>query len=539
MKDLRDKTLWQALEEAMSKDPNNLAVIHNDQALSYQAVFNRIERLSIGLLKLGVKKGDKVSVWCPSCPEWIISKFAIASIGCILVPISTRFKTYELSYVLSHSDSSTLIIGDNFLNIDFAELLKKILPEIKESAAGEIDSSSFPLLKNIICIGKSRYPGIFSYDDVEKTGEDRSFHSRLAEIRASIKPEDPVNMLYTSGTTGMPKGVLLSHYLLSTGFYVGEELMLTAQDKLLLYLPFNHCFAIINGICGSFTHGSTLVLMDPFDPEASLKTIEKYGVTALFGVPTMYLMQIEHPDFDKYDVSSLRIGMIGGAGAPPAMIQRMMDKMGIGLVSTYGMTETSCAVTQSRYGDSADLISETVGIPLPHAEMKVVDINTGKECLKGVEGEVCIKVRSQTEGYYKNEDETMKLLDQDGWVHSGDLGTVDEKGYYRITGRIKDLIIRGGENIAPAEIENFIYQHPDVQQVQVFGIPNEKLGEEVAAAIILKEGRTPTTEDIMNFCKGQIASFKVPRKIIFVSEFPVTTSGKIKKYELKRIVSEA
>jgi fatty-acyl-CoA synthase len=344
-------------------------------------------------------------------------------------------------------------------------------------------------------------------------------------------------MLYTSGTTGMPKGVQLTHALLSNAFYVGEELRFTPEDRLLLYLPFNHCFAIINGVCGSITHGSTIVIMDPFDAEESLKTIEKQQVTALFGVPTMYLAQIQQRHFDQYDVSSLRIGMIGGAGAPPAMIQEIMDRMGISLISTYGMTETSCAVTQSRYGDSAEVISETVGIALPHVEIKIINPKTHQMLPPHIEGEICMRGYSLTKGYYKNEEETNKLIDENGWIHSGDLGTIDESGYYRITGRIKDLIIRGGENIAPAEIEDFIYQHPDVSQVQVVGAPDKKFGEAVAAFIIPKEGSRLTEEDVISFCKGRIASFKIPGIVKFVSEFPTTSSGKIKKFELKKQVS--
>jgi fatty-acyl-CoA synthase len=531
-----EKTLWQALEDTVTTNPDNLAIICEDQKLTYKEFRRKVEHLSIGLLKIGVRKGDKVSVWCPNCPEWIMAKFAIASIGAVLVPISTRFKIYELSYVLKHSDSTTLIIGERILNVDFAEITKEIIPEVETNKAGELKSTTFPLLKNIICVGNPRYEGIFSYKVLENLGDDQTYQNKLEGIRNSISPDDTVNMLYTSGTTGMPKGVRLTHNLLSNAFYVGEELRLTPDDRLLLYLPFNHCFAIINGVCGSIIHGSTIVVMDPFEAEDSLKTIEKQKVTVLFGVPTMYLAQIEHPHFNRYNVTSLRIGMIGGAGAPPAMIQKMMDRMGIGLISTYGMTEASCAVTQSRYGDSAKLISETVGLPLPHVEMKVFNTKTGQTVPYNVEGEICIRGYSLTKGYYKNEEETKKLIDKEGWIHSGDLGTVDDEGYYRITGRIKDLIIRGGENIAPAEIEDFIYQHPDVQQVQVVGAPDEKLGEVVAAFIVIKEGKALTAEDVISFCKGKIASFKIPSIIRFVSEFPTTSSGKIKKFELKKAV---
>jgi fatty-acyl-CoA synthase len=536
MKTWVEKTLWQALEDTVTTNPNNLAIICEDQKLTYEEFKRKVEHLSIGLLKIGVRKGDKVSVWCPNCPEWIMAKFAIASIGAVLVPISTRFKIYELSYVLKHSDSTTLIIGEKILNVDFAEITKEIIPEVEMNKAGEINSKAFPLLKNIICVGNPRYEGIYSYQVLESLGDDQTYQNKLEEIRNSISPDDTVNMLYTSGTTGMPKGVRLTHNLLSNAFYVGEELRLTPDDRLLLYLPFNHCFAIINGVCGSIIHGSTIVVMDPFEAEDSLKTIEKQKVTVLFGVPTMYLAQIEHPHFNRYNVTSLRIGMIGGAGAPPAMIQKIMDSMGIGLISTYGMTEASCAVTQSRYGDSAKLISETVGLPLPHVEMKVFNTKTGQTVPYNVEGEICIRGYSLTKGYYKNEGETKKLIDKEGWIHSGDLGTVDDEGYYRITGRIKDLIIRGGENIAPAEIEDYIYQHPDVQQVQVVGAPDEKLGEVVAAFIVIKEGKALTAEDVISFCKGKIASFKIPSIIKFVSEFPTTSSGKIKKFELKKAV---
>ena len=536
MREWVDKTLWESLKEAAGENYNRIAVIFKDQKLTYGDFLKRVERLAIGLLKLGVKKGDKVSIWCPNCPEWLVAKFAIALIGGALVPISTRFRISELNHVLKNSDSTSIIIGEEILNINFVEMIHEILPEIEIHEAGKIESKKFPLLKNIICVGESKYKGIFPYGVVENGGDDSSYQSELEKIRNSVLIDDVVNILYTSGTTGLPKGVMLTHKLLSNAFYVGEELQLTPKDKLLLYLPFNHCFGLHNGVCGSITHGSTIILMDYFDAETSLKLIEEHKVTVLFGVPTMYLMQIDHPNFSHYDISSLRAGMIGGAGAPASMIQEIMDKMRITLISTYGMTETSCAVTQTRYRDSAELISKTVGMLLPHLEMKIMGPDKS-QLPPNIEGEICIKGPSVTKGYYNNIEETKKLIDEEGWIHSGDLGTVDERGYYRITGRLKDLIIRGGENIAPSEIENFLYQHPDIQQTQVVGIPDEKFGEAIAAVIILKAGRSLTAEDVINFCKGKIASYKVPSVVKFVSEFPTTASGKIKKYELKKMIN--
>jgi fatty-acyl-CoA synthase len=535
MRQWQRKTLWEALVEAAEENPENLAIIsQGNRELSYSALKERVIAFATGLLKLGIKKGDKISIWCPNAPEWVVAKFAIASMGAVVVPLSTRFKIHEISYILSHSDSSAVIIGDRFLNIHFAATLREILPEMDEAESGRINSDRYPFLKHIICTGNPKHPGILTFDGVNEMGDDLRDREKLKQMQSDVLPEDPVNMLYTSGTTGMPKGVILNHLLLSNAFFVGEELRLTPEDRLLLYLPFNHCFAIINGICGCVTHGSTMVLMDPFDAEISLQMIERHRVTVLFGVPTMYLMQIEHPRFKKYAISSLRTGMIGGAGAPATMIQKIMDSMGISLISTYGMTEASCAVTQTRYGDPAEVISETVGPPLPHMEIKVLDVNTKREVGGAVEGELCIRGPSLTQGYYKNEEETKRLFDEDGWLHTGDMGTKDHRGYFRITGRIKDLIIRGGENIAPAEVEGFIYQHPDVFQVQVFGVPDERWGEAVAAAIILKEGSLATAEDIISFCRGRIASFKIPSIIEFVSEFPMTSSGKIKKFELKK-----
>jgi fatty-acyl-CoA synthase len=535
MKKWVDKTLWKVLEEAAGENYNRVAVIFKDQRFTYGDFLKRVERLAIGLLRLEVKKGDKISIWCPNCPEWLVAKFAIASIGGVLVPISTRFRISELDYVLRNSNSTTILIGEEILNINFVEMIHEILPEIENHEAGKIESERFPLLKNIICVGNPKYRGIFSYGVVEKSGNDSSCQSELEKIRNSILIDDVVNILYTSGTTGLPKGVMLTHKLLSNAFYVGEELQLTPHDKLLLYLPFNHCFGLHNGVCGGITHGSTIILMDYFDAETSLKLIEKHKVTVLFGVPTMYLMQIDHPNFSHYNLSSLRTGMIGGAGAPASMIQEIMDKMGIALISTYGMTETSCAVTQTRYRDSAELVSKTVGIPLPHLEMKIIGSDKS-QLPPNVEGEICIRGPSVMKGYYNNLEETKKLIDEEGWIHSGDLGAVDEKGYYKITGRLKDLIIRGGENIAPGEIENFLYQHPDIQQAQVVGIPDEKFGEAIAAFVILKTGKSLTPEDVIHFCKGKIASYKIPSVVKFLSEFPTTAAGKIKKYELKKMI---
>ena len=532
-----DKTLWESLKEAAVENYNRIAIIFKDQRLYYRDFLKRVDRLAISLLKLGLQKGDKVSIWCPNCPEWLIAKFAIASIGGALVPISTRFRISELDYVLKNSDSSTLIIGEEILNINFVEMIHEILPEIENQEAGKIESKRFPLLKNIITVGKPQYRGIFPYRILENDGEDSNHQGKLEKIRNSVSVDDIVNILYTSGTTGLPKGVMLTHKLLSNAFYVGEELLLTSNDKLLLYLPFNHCFGLYNGVCGGITHGSTIILMDYFDAETSLKLIEEHKVTVLFGVPTMYLMQIGHPNFSHYNLSSLRAGMIGGAGAPASMIQEIMDKMRITLISTYGMTETSCAVTQTRYRDSAELVSKTVGMVLPHLEIKIIGPDK-RQLSPNIEGEVYIRGPSITKGYYSSIEETKKLIDEEGWIHSGDLGTVDERGYYRITGRLKDLIIRGGENISPSEIEYFLYQHPDIQQAQVVGIPDEKFGEAIAAFIILKTGKSLTPEDVINFCKGKIASYKIPSVVKFMSEFPTTAAGKIKKYELKKMIVE-
>jgi fatty-acyl-CoA synthase len=530
-----DKTLWKSLSEVRAAHPHGLAILYADQKLTYEDFVRRVERFAVGLLKLGVRKGDKVSIWCGNRPEWLIAKFAITSLGAVVVPINTRFKTNELEYVLVNSDSTTILLGDSLLNTDFMAIMRQVLPEIEYQEAGKIASERFPFLRNVIGLSRCEHKGVFSYPWVEDSGDDPERQTELEGLRAQVTVDDVANILYTSGTTGLPKGVMLSHRLLSNAFYVGEELRLTPDDRLLLYLPFNHCFGLHNGVCGGVTHGSTIVLMDYFDAEASLKLIERHRVTILFGVPTMYLMQIHHPRFATYDISSLRTGMIGGAGAPPSMIQEIMNAMGITLISTYGMTETSCAVTQTRYRDSAEVISQTVGQTLPHLEMKVI----GKDkSLLGpyAEGEICIRGPSVTSGYYKNWEETRKLIDEKGWVHSGDLGTFNEEGYYRITGRLKDLIIRGGENIAPSEIENFLYQHPDIQQVQVVGVPDEKLGEAVAAFVIPRPGRSLTAEDIIGFCRGKIASFKIPSVVRFVSEFPTTASGKIKKFELRELV---
>ena len=532
-----DKTLWKSLSEARVARPDGLAVLYASQKLTYEDLVRRVERFAIGLSKIGVRKGDKVSIWSGNCPEWVIAKFAIVSIGAVVVPINTRFKTSELEYVLANSDSTTILLGETLLNTDFVAIMREILPEIEFQEAGKIESERFPLLRNIIAISRCEHKGVFSYACIEGSGDDAELQTGLEALRARVTVDDVANIFYTSGTTGLPKGVMLSHRLLSNAFYVGEELRLTPDDRLLLYLPFNHCFGLHNGVCGGITHGSTIVLMDYFDAEVSLKLIERHRVTVLFGVPTMYLMQIHHPRFASYDISSLRTGMIGGAGAPASMIQEIMDAMGITLISTYGMTETSCAVTQTRYRDSAEVISQTVGQVLPHLEMKVI----GKDkCPLGpdVEGEICIRGPSVTSGYYKNLEETRKLIDEEGWVHSGDLGTFNEEGYYRITGRLKDLIIRGGENIAPSEIESFLYQHPDIQQVQVVGVPDEKFGEAVAAFVIPRPGSSLTAEDLIGFCRGRIATFKIPSVVRFVSEFPVTASGKIKKFELRKMVTE-
>jgi fatty-acyl-CoA synthase len=528
------KTFIDVFDEAAERYANRIAIIFQDYEMTYRELGERVNRLAKGLVSLGVGKGDHVSIWLPNSIEWIICKFAIIKAGAVMIPVNTRYKSKEVEYILRQSDTTTLFMTDRFLHTDFLSILREILPDLGQAEIGKLKSARLPVLRNIILNSDRAIAGCVKYVDVMEMGRRSSEEDLLESMKKSVLPSDIVNIQYTSGTTGEPKGAMLTHRMLLGAFGIMQILNLTERDRLILPLPFFHCFANLNGLLPFMMSGGSIVLMDIFHPEEELRLIEKHRCTVIYGVPTMYIMMLSSPKFDSFDLSSLRTGNLGGSPPPIKLVKDILFKMGVReLTANYGMTENSCSVCATRIGDPPEVIAATVGRPFPLVEAKVVDIRTRKEQAPGHEGLVYIRGPYVMEGYYKKSKETREAIDEEGWLNTGDLGKLDEKGNFTLTGRHKDLIMPGGENVSPAEVENFIFEHPSVRDVQVVGVPDERLGEVVMAFIILKQGAICTEEDFILFCKSRMASFKVPKYVRFVEEFPLTPTGKIQKFKLR------
>ncbi len=534
------KTMGEVLDETASKYPNNDALVYVDRNLryTYKEFKEKCDQLAKGLLKLGIKKGEHVAVWAYNVPEWVLLQFALAKIGAVLVTVNTYYKAHELEYVLRQSDSTTLFLVKGFKDVDYVETIYKVVPELKESSPGELKSKKLPLLKRVIFIGKEKYPGMLNFSEVMDLGKEVS-DEELKEREKELDCYDVVNMQYTSGTTGFPKGVMLTHYnIINNAYWVGNYMRLTEKDKLCIPVPFFHCFGCVLSTLNCVTHGATMVPIEIFDAEKVLQAIHKEKCTAVNGVPTMFVRELNHPDFDKYDMSSLRTGIMAGAPCPVELMKRVIEDMHAREITIcYGLTEASPVITQTRRDDPIEKRVETVGKPLPHVEVKIVDPETGKELPPNTPGELIAKGYNIMKGYYKMPEATAKAI-RDGWLYTKDLAKMDEEGYIYILGRVDDMIIRGGENVYPREIEEFLYRHPKIKEVQVVGVPHKEYGEEVAAFIQLKEGEQATEEEIKEYCKKNIARYKVPKYIFFTDEWPLTASGKIQKFKLREIAKE-
>jgi fatty-acyl-CoA synthase len=531
-------TIGGLLDQMAERFPDNDALVYVDRGLRYSyCEFNQVcRRVAKGLLKLGVKKGDHVSIWATNVPEWVILSFATAKIGAVLVTVNTSYRTSELEYILKQSDSGYLFLVKGFKDIDYMETLYEVVPELRNSAPGTLQSELLPFLKQVVYIGEETPAGTINFNDLYEMGDAVS-DGELGEIERSIDIHDVINMQYTSGTTGFPKGVMLTHYnLTNNGFHIGECMKFTEKDRLCIPVPFFHCFGSVLAVMASVTHGSTMVPIVTFNPLQVLQSIEKERCTAVHGVPTMFIAELEHPDFDKFDLTSMRTGIMAGSVCPIEVMKRAVNDMHVTeITSVYGQTEASPGITQTRTEDSIELRVSTVGRALPGAEVKIVDIETGATLPPGKQGELCGRGYMVMKGYYKMPEETAKVIDADGWLHTGDLAVMDENGYCKITGRIKNMIIRGGENIYPKEIEEFLYTHPKVSDVQVYGVPDRKFGEQVMAAIVLKKGMEMTEDEVKAFCKGKIANYKIPKYVKFVDSYPMTASGKIQKFKLREM----
>ena len=534
---LYDLTLGDWLEKWARETPSKEAIVYSDRNLrfTYEQLNNRVDNLARGFLEIGVEKGSHVGIWATNVPDWLTILYACAKIGAICVTVNTSYKQSELEYLCKNSDMHTLCIIEGTKDSDYIDMVYKMLPELKTSQRGYLNSKRFPYMKNVVFIGQEKYRGMYNVAELLFLGQNAS-DERFQEIKKGISCHDVVNMQYTSGTTGFPKGVMLSHYnIANNGFLTGEHMNFTAEDRLCCCVPLFHCFGVVLATMNVITHGCTEVMVESFDPLLVLASVHKERCTALYGVPTMFIAELNHPMFDMFDLSSLRTGIMAGSLCPVDLMRKVEDRMFMKVTSVYGLTETSPGMTHSRIDQTFEQRCETVGYEFEHTEVKVIDPKTGEECPTGVQGELCNRGYNNMKGYYKNEAETAETIDKNGFLHSGDLGYKDQEGNYRITGRIKDMIIRGGENIYPREIEEFLYKLKGVKDVQVAGIPSEKYGEQVCAFIIPEDGADLHESDVREFCKDKIARYKIPKYVLFLKEYPLTGSGKIQKFKLKDI----
>lgn len=533
--ELSERTLGDWLEYWAKETPDHEYIVYSDRNLrfTWKSFNERVDAMAKGLLSIGVKKGSNVGIWATNVPDWLTFLYACAKIGAVLVTVNTNYKQSELEYLCENSDMHTLCIIDGTWECDYVDMTYAMLPELKTCERGHLNSKRFPHMKNVIYIGQEKHRGMFNTQEILLLGQNID-DKMLDEAKKQVTCQDVVNMQYTSGTTGFPKGVMLTHYnIVNDGLITGDNMKFTNADKLCVCVPLFHCFGVVLATMNCLTHGSTEVMVEKFDPLVVLASVHKERCTALYGVPTMFIAELNHPMFDMFDLTSLRTGIMAGSLCPIELMKRVSEKMYLRVTSVYGLTESSPGMTQTHIDDSFDVRCQTVGRDYPHVTVKVLNPETGEECPVGVQGEMCCKGFNVMKGYYKNPKATAEAIDKNGFLHSGDLGIKDEDGNYRITGRIKDMIIRGGENIYPREIEEYLYHLEGVKDVQVAGIPSQKYGEQVGAFIIHQDDANLTEEDVRDFCKGKIARYKIPKYVFFIKEFPMTGSNKIQKFKLK------
>ncbi len=524
------RTLSQVLSQTAARYPQRPVIVDNGKRITYEELNARVDRLARGLIELGVEKGDKVGLWMPNIPEWVIAYFAIARIGAVVVPMNTRYKPHEVSYILDNSEATTLFMVDAFVGIDYREMIADVRRQL-------------PLLKNVIVVGE-KADNMLSFSEVESLGAGLLADDRLAQRDEKCDPQDNVFILYTSGTTGNPKGAMLSHHnIAENAKQVTEVLHTTEKDVFLLAVPFFHCFGCVMGITGAITWGASMVPMTVFKAKEALELVEREHVSVLYGVPTMFVLELEEYRKGKeggsgYDVASLRTGIMAGAPCPVEVMKGVMEELHCNVSIAYGLTEASPVITMTRFDDSIKKRVETVGRALPGIEVKIAD-DDHKPLPPGEMGELACRGYNVMMGYYKMPEVTAEAIDSEGWLYSGDLATMDEEGYVRIVGRKKDMLITGGFNVYPAEIEEYLFTHPKVQNVSVVGVPDDVMGEVAVAYIIPREGETIDPQEIVDYCAGEIANFKVPRYVEIVDEFPMTQSGKIQKFRLRDFAKEA
>ena len=532
---LIEETIGSYLDRVAEHDGAQLALVVRHQGVrwTYSDLKTQSDQFAAGLLRLGLEPGDRVGIWSPNCAEWTVAQFATAKAGLILVNINPAYRIGELEHVLRAVECRALITAIRFKSSDYLAMLNTLAPELAETA-DTLSSAKLPALRHVITIGSAAHPGCMPFDAVSKLADERSLQL-LEDVAATIDPRSAVNIQFTSGTTGLPKGATLSHHnLLNNGFFVGEATGIKPGSRVCIPVPLYHCFGMVMGNLGCLTHSAAMVYPgESFEPEATLAAIAAEKCDLVYGVPTMFIAQLNHPAFEQYDVSSLRGGIMAGAPCPVEVMKEVRSKMHMtDITIAYGMTETSPVSFQSSRDDPVELRVSTVGRIQPHLEVKIVG-HDGETLPRGESGELCTRGYSVMLGYWNDDAKTRDAIDPGGWMHTGDLATIDDDGYCRIVGRIKDMVIRGGENIYPREIEEFLHRHPDIQDVQVIGVPDEKYGEEVCAWIILRGGSTLDEDTVRAHCRDQIAHYKVPRYIRIVQEFPTTVTGKVQKFQIR------
>ncbi|MGD7044412.1 AMP-binding protein [Jeotgalibacillus proteolyticus] len=538
---LLHRTVGDMLHQTAKAFPETEAYVYPEKGIrrSYSEFDKETDELAKAFIGLGIEKGEHVAIWSDNKRQWLLSQFATGKMGAVLVTVNTNYQEKELHYLLEQSDATTLILGEEFKGTSYIDIIQSLCPELAEGEKGALNCAALPHLKRVIVMSEQEYPGIFTWRQFEAYAQ-RITDQQLKEKMKALHPDDVINIQYTSGTTGFPKGVMLSHdNIVNNGQIIGDFMNLTSEDRLCIPVPFFHCFGCVLGNMAAVTHGSTMVIIEQFEPKKVLQAVQDEKCTALHGVPTMFISELNHPDYASFNTSSLRTGIMAGSPCPIEVMKKVIHDMGAAEITIcYGQTEASPVITQTKWDDAIEKRVSTVGKPHPHVEVKIIDPVTQEEVPPGTPGELCARGYLIMKGYYKNEEATREAIDPDGWLHTGDIAVLDADGYIEITGRIKDMIIRGGENIYPREVEEFLYQHPSIQDVQVIGVPDAKYGEELMAWVILKDSETLTAEELRNACKGKISHHKIPKYIEFVSSYPMTASGKIQKYILREMSRE-
>ena len=533
-------TIGVQFDRTVARWGDRIGLIVHQQGIkwTWAELAEHVDALAAGLVAIGLQPGDRIGIWSPNNAEWVITQFATAKAGLILVNINPAYRLSEVEYALNKVGCKALVTATQFKTSDYIGMINTLAPELAISHPGELHSARLPMLKTVIQIGGDA-SGTFAFEKVAHHGRD-IHRQRLRELAALLQFDDPINIQFTSGTTGQPKGATLTHHnILNNGYFIGEVLNYTEQDAVCVPVPMYHCFGMVIGVLACLTHGSAIVFPgEGFDPLATLQAVSEYRCTSLYGVPTMFIAELDHPEFRSVDMSSLRTGVMAGAPCPIEVMRRAIRDMHLTeMTICYGMTETSPVSTQTRIGDSLEQQVSTVGRAHPHVEIKIIDAD-GRIVPRGVKGEFCTRGYSVMQGYWGDTEKTAEAIDDAGWMHTGDLATMDADGYCAIVGRIKDMVIRGGENVYPREIEEFLYTHPAIVDVQVFGVPDQRFGEELCAWIKLRSGEELTEDEVKAYCRDRIAHYKVPRYVKFVEEFPMTVTGKMQKFVMRARMTE-